>query len=485
MKEVEKKHFVGLFQQIPFENYIQSPLGLVPKDDNKTRLIFHLSYPRDPSQGKLVNSCTPKEKCSVKYPDFMEAVQLCIAEGKSCRICKSDMSLAFRNLGILLEHWPYLVMMVVSPLDGKTYFFVDKCLPFGASISCAIFQRFSNAVAHIVQFKTGKKLINYLDDYLFVALLQLLCNAQLQVFLQVCEQIKFPVSMDKTYWATTKLTFLGFLIDTINQIVAIPVDKINKARTMLESILSSKKATVHQIQKLCGFLNFLSRCVVPGRAFMRRLYSLTAGGNAKSSGKLKQHHHVHINQECRRDMQMWLTFLKHPSDYARGFMDYSSTVIADQIDFYTDASGAIGFGGVCESSWCYGYWEADFLAAKPSIEFLELYAVLMGVLLWIDRYQNRRVILFCDNQAVVSMINNTISSCRRCMVLIRLLVLKSMQSNVRIFANYVDTKSNFRADMLSRGKIRQFKQLDFRHDEQETPLAQDIWPVWKVWERNQ
>ena len=50
MKEIKAKRFAGPFEQIPFTNYIQSPIGLVPKDGGKDhRLIFHLSY----SQGKV------------------------------------------------------------------------------------------------------------------------------------------------------------------------------------------------------------------------------------------------------------------------------------------------------------------------------------------------------------------------------------------------------------------------------------------------
>ena len=47
MKEVGLKRFAGPFGRIPFdEDYIQSPIGLVSKDDGlDTRLIFHLSYP--------------------------------------------------------------------------------------------------------------------------------------------------------------------------------------------------------------------------------------------------------------------------------------------------------------------------------------------------------------------------------------------------------------------------------------------------------
>ena len=44
MSEVEAKKYAGPFEEIPLENFIQSPISLVPKEGNKTRLIFHLSY---------------------------------------------------------------------------------------------------------------------------------------------------------------------------------------------------------------------------------------------------------------------------------------------------------------------------------------------------------------------------------------------------------------------------------------------------------
>ena len=57
MKEVKLGRFAGPFEVIPFQYYIQSPIGLVPKQQptgdraaekiDRTRLIFHLSYPRN------------------------------------------------------------------------------------------------------------------------------------------------------------------------------------------------------------------------------------------------------------------------------------------------------------------------------------------------------------------------------------------------------------------------------------------------------
>ena len=64
MVEVRDKRYAGPFEEVPFDYFIQSLIGLMPKDKGKkTRLIFHLSYPKD---GESVNSGIMKELCSVK-----------------------------------------------------------------------------------------------------------------------------------------------------------------------------------------------------------------------------------------------------------------------------------------------------------------------------------------------------------------------------------------------------------------------------------
>ena len=118
------------------------------------------------------------------------------------------MSSAFRHIPMAKDQWWLLVMMAMHPVSQNIFYFVDKCLPFGASISCAIFQAFSNAVAWIVQYKTNRANVNYLDDYLFAAAVRRICNWQIQTFLDVCEQIKFPVAMEKTYWGYHTSDFL-------------------------------------------------------------------------------------------------------------------------------------------------------------------------------------------------------------------------------------------------------------------------------------
>ena len=99
MKEVKAKHYAGPFEEIPYSTYIQSPVGLVPKDNGKSvRLIFHLSHPRRSHEQISVNANTPRDLCRVQYPDFSKAISLYLKAGKSCFLSKSDMTSAFRNV---------------------------------------------------------------------------------------------------------------------------------------------------------------------------------------------------------------------------------------------------------------------------------------------------------------------------------------------------------------------------------------------------
>ena len=153
MKEVKAGCCAGPFETIPFDHYIQSPIGLVPKDGGtKTRLIFHLSYVF--GNGNLsVNVYIPKEMCSVKYNDLDDTVANALylkSQGAiNLFMAKTDLKAAFRGLPIFGEDWPLLVMKAEDPETGKVMFFIDKCLPFGSSISCAHFQRFSNLRSNI------------------------------------------------------------------------------------------------------------------------------------------------------------------------------------------------------------------------------------------------------------------------------------------------------------------------------------------------
>ena len=193
MKEVKLGRFAGPFKEIPYKNYVQSPVGLVPKVGGKTRLIFHLSYDFKESGYKSINHYTPQELCTVQYKDLDHAVKQSlrlinsiVADSQTgCKLKpiiwygKADLEWAFRLLPLKPELFWLLVIKAVNPIMGEECFFIDKCLPIGHRISCAMFQRFSDALAHIVRFLLMKRrgiqytpLTNYLDDFLFASLIK-------------------------------------------------------------------------------------------------------------------------------------------------------------------------------------------------------------------------------------------------------------------------------------------------------------------------
>ena len=79
------------------------------------------------------------------------------------------------------------------------------------------------------------------------------------------------------------------------------------------------------------------------------------------------------------------------------------------------------------------------------------------------------------------MVNNTTSKCKNCIVLIRLLVLKSLTENVRVFARYIESKANKAADYLSRGELHKFKSLKNSWDRLPSEMPTELVLIHKVW----
>ena len=292
-----------------------------------------------------------------------------------------------------------------------------------------------------------------------------------------------PITNEST-WGSTFIVFLGIVLDGEHHILAITEEKRLRMLNTLLEISDRKKATVRELQALTGLLNFLTRAIFPGRAFTRRMYAKFTGENL---GKLKQHHHIRLDQEFKSDCRMWIDFLSgNTSVVSRPFVDLSQIITAEELCFFTDAAKKLelGMGGIYDRHWFFAKWEEGFIQeCDPSIEYLELLGVCTGVFIWGRRHlMNKRIVVFCDNQSVVVMVNNTASKCRNCMNLIRKLTLYCLQINTRVFAKWVMGAANTEADMLSRQKITQFKQYtsDRGMDEDPEHLPLELWPVSKI-----
>ena len=188
--------------------------------------------------------------------------------------------------------------------------------------------------------------------------------------------------------------------------IAVPAQKKFKAINQLKLIISKKKATILSIQRLTATLNFLNKAIVPGRAFTRRMYNKLTFVD-KEGRKLKQHYHVALDREFIQDCKVWLTFLEMKdhisSKLCRPFLDLHVTETSETLDFYSDASASkrLGMGAIFGNHYLVKAWDNNFIDKfNPSIQFLEMYALVVAVLTWGHALANMRVEIFCDNIGV-------------------------------------------------------------------------------------
>ena len=206
---------------------------------------------------------------------------------------------------------------------------------------------------------------------------------------------------------------------------------------------------------------------------------------------LEPHHHIRVDQELRTDCAMWLAFLDLDSvtRFCRPFIDLKKIVVASDVNLYSDSSANqnLGFGGVYNNAeFFFGQWEKHYIEQyQPSIEYLELYAVCVGLFIWMENFTNRRILIHCDNMSVVNIINKTTSSCRNCMSLVQLLVSLSLRYNTRVFAQHIFGKNNNLSDSLSRLRFTRFWKLA-PPTMQDSPrkLPDCLWPASKIWNQN-
>ena len=494
MKEVKEGRYAGPFDKVPYENFIQSPIGLVPKAGNKTRLIFHLSFEFKDKHGKpegSVNGCSPREWCTVHYMDLDDAVANCLklsefaindTGNRTVFLGKTDLTSAFHVLPLQVDCFCWLIMPAEDLVTGEMKFFMEKCLPFGSSIRCSHYQRFLNAPKQWRMGSVGKAITNYLDDFLFIAIAKLMCDGMITEFLDICKQLNLPVALEKTKWSLTLIVFLGILVDGKNLILALPLEKQRKALNLLNDIRDRKKSTVKHLQVLTGYLNFLTKAIFAGRTYTRRMYNKFADCN------LKPYHHVRLDAEFKLDCEIWKTFWLHYENIAlcQAMVDLNHFLTSMQLSFFSDASAnpELRAGGVFNKKWWFMKWEPGFVnICKPPIEYLELFGVVASVLTFGHLIRNMRIVIFCNNQSVMHMVNSMTSSCKNCMFLLRLLALNNLVNNCRVFIRHVRSKHNGPSDALSRLQFQRFWNITDSMERQPTVVSPLIWPLTKVWQK--
>lgn len=177
-----------------------------------------------------------------------------------------------------------------------------------------------------------------LDDFFFIGPAQSnKCSADLSRFISICEDIGIPLKQEKTVWPTSKLVIYGIEVDSTEMVCRLPLDKVLKIRNLLNEFSRRKKVTLRELQSLLGLLNFATGCVVPGRAFLRRLYDLTLNVS-------NPNFYIRLNRDAKADLAAWKLFMAGFN--GKRVLLSDDWVASDAFCLYTDAASTKGFAAV-------------------------------------------------------------------------------------------------------------------------------------------
>jgi len=275
----------------------------------------------------------------------------------------------------------------------------------------------------------------------------------------MCDDLGVPINDEKTVNAATCIPFLGITLDTIQMEARLPSDKVEKLRTLLNSSFKKRTLRLKELQSLLGLLNFACRVIVPGRAFMQRLYRLTANVT-------HPRHHVTLNKESRRDLTAWKVFIDHFN--GKSMLLEDRWVSAPHLNLATDSAGSLGFAAIFSSHYLFGTWPPHW--SEVDITDKELLPIVLALEIWGHSMANKCIVLHCDNIAVVHIINKQSAKNSSTMVLVRRLVVACMTHNILCRARHISGATNTLADALSRLQVDRFKALARNMDEAATPV---------------
>ena len=393
----------------------------------------------------------------MRYSSFDDAISLVRDIGKGSFMAKVDIKHAFRLCPVHPDDWP---LLGYKWLDK--YFF-DIRLPFGLRSSPFIFNTFADALTWILVHKFNiTALVHYLDDFFVSAPSAALCQAAVNIILQVFQFLGVPIAEDKLEGPSQCLVFLGIEIDSVNFSCRLPSDKLVSLRSLVESWSSRRKCTKRELLSFIGSLSFACKVVKPGRIFLRHLISL-------STKVSKLSHHIDITASVRSDISMWSSLLTSWNGVS---FFQSSQVSSVDLQLFTDASFS-GCGAFFNGQWFSSAWPCDI--SDHHISTLELFTIYAALLTWGSNLRNLQILVFTDNESIVQVWESGSSKDESIMKLVRLLFFLSVDLNISLSLRHVPGHLNVYADLLSRLQVARFLQLCPDAAKSPSPILPSAW----------
>ena len=272
----------------------------------------------------------------------------------------------------------------------------------------------------------GYHVTNYIDDIIGYAV-KSKAQASFDTLYNLLQDLGFKISKNKLVAPTTKAICLGVELDTEKSTIAVPYDKLNDIKQECQQWVNKKTCNKKELLSLLGKLLYVTKCVGTSRPFLNKMLDTLRAA-------LKQDTIV-VDPEFRGDVNWFTKFLPK----FNGVAYFNHKLIHTHVELDASLQGLEAKCG-----------QEIYAIALPigyqnyNIVHLEMINILVVVKTWAPQWQGRKVVIHCDNQAVVSVLNSGHT---------RDMTLAAMARNINRITAQLDIDLNVIADTLSRLSI--------------------------------
>jgi len=328
-------------------------------------------------------------------------------------------------------------------------FFRYNAAAFGLPKVPGIYQTINSVAVNILR-DMGHNVYLYLDDRLFITRPKSEAHAQKLLSGEEVPEGPFLGMLIMTMLGTcinrakselipkTRIEFLGYIIDTILCIVAIPQGKWELFCKEAIEIRDSKSVTPKALEKIRGKMAAFALVALNMRLYIRRIT------NALREGADKQH--IKVDQEIKDEINAWVNgpYVATSRSWLK-----EGIVPLEITEIFTDASNYAA-GITIENSdldVSIAFEEGDELSGQP-IHLKEAYAVLYTLRNYGKKFRNRKILFQNDNKAVTTTFE---VGCQdpRLTRFIRQIQEEAFKHNISLVCDWCSTKDQ-KADGASR-----------------------------------
>ena len=366
---------------------------------------------------------------------------------------------------------------VRHPISGVlgVYLFI----PFGLGPSPGINDGCVKEVLRVVRARyPSLQVVDFVDDIRLVeesgdhdAL-----AASMTGMMSVLDQlgVRYHTKEGKRWWPTRVIPWLGFVVDTRENVVRMEEAKVAKGQRLCEEIAGANpgsEVSARDLLASVSFLNFLHWVVPGGFCHLRSGWDAVNGSGVMDlwrAGVRSPSTTVAISETLRNDMVWWWKMLEHrpPKNIqfcsSGGFvwrarlprlrelaLSMSETSV---VTIYTDASGAHGWGATLGDRFIQGKWSKSEL--KEGINWKELWVLNRSLETWCQQVAQKLVLVRMDNTTAVSYANYGAGRVSTLTQLARRIKDREVILGCTVAALHIAGSDNSLADALSRFSIK-------------------------------